>query len=174
MSAPMFRGLVADWPVVEAGRASPQALSAYLRAFDRGHSIGAMLGPPRIGGRFFYNNDLTGFNYKRESVKLAGAFDFLLSVADEDRPPSFAVQSVPAAKNLPGFAEDNPEIAEFLGNLTFTTDQAGEFYYAHDKEGKELSEIAAAWIADNPDVVASFLEGVEDAEGQPATETFAS
>lgn len=73
-----------------------------------------------------------------------------------------------------GFAEDNPEIAEFLGNLTFTTDQAGEFYYAHDKEGKELSEIAAAWIADNPDVVASFLEGVEDAEGQPATETFAS
>ena len=73
-----------------------------------------------------------------------------------------------------GFAEDNPEIAEFLGNLEFTTDQAGEFYYAHDKEGQELSEIAAAWIADNPDIVATFLEGVEDAEGEPATETFAS
>ncbi|NPD05950.1 ABC transporter substrate-binding protein [Nocardioides sp. zg-1308] len=73
-----------------------------------------------------------------------------------------------------GFADDNPEIAEFIGNLTFTTDQAGEFYYAHDKEGQDLAEIASAWIEANPDVVASFLEGVEDAEGQPAAEAFAS
>ncbi|GAA5118313.1 choline ABC transporter substrate-binding protein [Alloalcanivorax gelatiniphagus] len=73
-----------------------------------------------------------------------------------------------------GFADDNPEIAEFLGNLTFTTDQAGEFYYAHDKEGKDLSEIASAWIEANPDVVSSFLEGVDDAEGEPAAEAFAS
>ena len=50
-----------------------------------------------------------------------------------------------------GFADDNPEINEFLGNLTFTTDQAGEFYYAHDKDGEELSDIAAAWIEANPD-----------------------
>lgn len=73
-----------------------------------------------------------------------------------------------------GFADDNPEIAEFLGNLTFTTDEAGEFYYAHDKEGKELSEIAAAWIEANPDKVEAFLEGVDDAEGNPAAEALAS
>jgi glycine betaine/proline transport system substrate-binding protein len=73
-----------------------------------------------------------------------------------------------------GFAEDNPEIEEFLGNLRFTTDEAGEFYYAHDKEGQELPDIAAAWIADHPDEVASFLDGVEDAKGTPAAEAFAS
>jgi glycine betaine/proline transport system substrate-binding protein len=73
-----------------------------------------------------------------------------------------------------GFADDNPEIAEFLGNLRFTTDQAGEFYYAHDKEGQDLAEIASAWIEDNPDVVQSFLDGVDDAEGEPAAEAFAS
>ena len=73
-----------------------------------------------------------------------------------------------------GFADENPEINEFLGNLTFTTDQAGEFYYAHDKDGEELSDIAAAWIEANPDIVASFLEGVDDAEGEPAAEAFAS
>ena len=73
-----------------------------------------------------------------------------------------------------GFADDNPEIAEFLGNLTFTTDQAGEFYYAHDKDGQELSEIAAAWIEENPDIVDGFLEGIDDAEGNPAAEAFAS
>ena len=58
-----------------------------------------------------------------------------------------------------GFADDNPEINEFLGNLTFTTDQAGEFYYAHDKDGQELSDIAAAWIEANPDIVASLPRG---------------
>jgi glycine betaine/proline transport system substrate-binding protein len=73
-----------------------------------------------------------------------------------------------------GFADDNPEITEFLGNLTFTTDEAGEFYYAHDKEGQELSEIAAAWIEANPDKVATFLEGVDDSKGKPGAEAFAS
>ena len=104
----LFRGLVRDWPVVRAGSTSPQALGAYLGGFDRGQLVGAMLGPPRIRGRFFYNDELTGFNYKREKVKLAGAFDFLMSVMDEERAPSFAVQSVPSRQNLPGFDADNP------------------------------------------------------------------
>jgi glycine betaine/proline transport system substrate-binding protein len=73
-----------------------------------------------------------------------------------------------------GFAEDNPAIGAFLGNLEFTTDEAGEFYYAHDKDGQELGEIASAWIEDNPDKVASFLEGVDDADGNPAAESFSS
>lgn len=73
-----------------------------------------------------------------------------------------------------GFAEDNPDINTFIGNLRFTTDEAGEFYYEHDKKGQELSDIAAAWIADNPDEVAAFLDGVKDADGNPATETFSS
>lgn len=73
-----------------------------------------------------------------------------------------------------GFGEENPEIAEFIGNLTFTTDEAGQFYYDRDKDKKELSDIAAAWIKANPDKVAAFLEGVEDVDGKPATESFAS
>ena len=73
-----------------------------------------------------------------------------------------------------GFADDNPAIETFIGNLEFSTDEAGEFYYAHDKDGEELSDIAAAWIEANPDTVASFLEGVDDAEGKPAAEAFAS
>lgn len=73
-----------------------------------------------------------------------------------------------------GFTDDNPEIAAFLKNLTFTTDEAGEFYYAHDKEGEELEAIAEKWIADNPDKVAAFLEGVKAADGSPATEKISS
>jgi len=73
-----------------------------------------------------------------------------------------------------GFAEDNPEIAELLGNLSFTTDEAGQFYYDHDKSGEDLATIASQWIEKNPDKVRSFLEGVEDAEGNPAAEAVAS
>jgi glycine betaine/proline transport system substrate-binding protein len=73
-----------------------------------------------------------------------------------------------------GFADDNPDIEKFIGNLTFTTDQAGEFYYAHDKDGQDLSDIAAAWIEANPDTVATFLEGVNGADGKPAAEAFAA
>lgn len=73
-----------------------------------------------------------------------------------------------------GFADDNPAIAAFIENLTFTTDEAGEFYYAHDKDGQDLAEIASAWIEENPDQVATFLDGVEDSEGNPAAEAFAS
>jgi glycine betaine/proline transport system substrate-binding protein len=73
-----------------------------------------------------------------------------------------------------GFADDNPAINTFIENLHFTTDEAGEFYYAHDKEGQDLAEIASAWIDDNPDTVASFLEGVDDADGNPAAESVSS
>jgi glycine betaine/proline transport system substrate-binding protein len=72
-----------------------------------------------------------------------------------------------------GFESDNPDIATFIGNLSFTTDEAGEFYYAHDKEGQELPDIASAWIQDNPDQVATFLDGVKDADGEPAAQALA-
>lgn len=103
----VFRGLAADWPVVEAGRRSSAALADYLRRFDRGKQVGAMLGPPRIQGRFSYKDDLSGFNFKRQTVKIGAALDFLLSTLDEEEPPSFAVQSVPVHDNLPGFEAEN-------------------------------------------------------------------
>lgn len=67
-----------------------------------------------------------------------------------------------------GFADDNPDIAKFIANLRFTTDEAGQFYYDHDKAGKDIADIASAWISDNPDKVKQFLDGVKDADGKPA------
>jgi hypothetical protein len=104
----VFRGLIKDWPVVRAARNSNQALADYLRRFDRGRQVGAMLGPPRIKGRFAYNETLSAFNFKRQTVKLSGALDFLLSAADEENPPAFAVQSAQVWQNLPGFEAENP------------------------------------------------------------------
>ncbi len=103
----VFRGLVADWPVVAAARQSNAALGAYLMRFDRGRPMGAMLGPPRIKGRLFYNEATTGFNFRRQSVKLDGAIDFLLRAAEEAEPPTFAIQSAKVWSCLPGFEDEN-------------------------------------------------------------------
>jgi hypothetical protein len=103
----VLRGAVRDWPVVAAGRESPAALVAYLRRFDRGLPVRAMLGPPSIEGRFFYNADLSDFNFRSDHVKLAAALDLLLNAVDDVRPTSLAIQSVPTRANLPGFDSDN-------------------------------------------------------------------
>lgn len=67
-----------------------------------------------------------------------------------------------------GFAEDEPEIAAFIENLAFTPDEAGQFYFDHDKSKMELDAIASAWIEANPDKVKSFLAGVEASDGTAA------
>jgi glycine betaine/proline transport system substrate-binding protein len=67
-----------------------------------------------------------------------------------------------------GFAKAAPAIDTFLGNLSLTTDEAGQFYFDHDKKKKELSDIASTWIAANPDKVTTFLAGVTSADGKPA------
>lgn len=73
-----------------------------------------------------------------------------------------------------GFAKDNPEINSFIENLKFTTADAGEFYYAHDKQGQALSAIAASWIEKNPDKVKAFVDGVKGSDDEPATASFSS
>jgi glycine betaine/proline transport system substrate-binding protein len=67
-----------------------------------------------------------------------------------------------------GFAKSAPGVDKLLSNLTFSTDEAGQFYFDHDKGGKDLSTIAAAWISKNPDKVQKFLTGVTTADGKPA------
>ena len=103
----VLRGAVADWPVVAAGRDSPAALAAYLKRFDQGKPVRAMLGSPAIGGRFFYNADLSDFNFRAEQVRLDSALDLLLAALDDPRPASLAIQSVPTRANLPGFDREN-------------------------------------------------------------------
>ena len=103
----VFRQLVADWPVVKAGRQSPKALADYVRRFDRGNSVSTMFGPASIKGRFFYNDDLSGFNFQQGTAKLAAAFDYILEYGGKEPPPALAVQSVPTRANLPGFEAEN-------------------------------------------------------------------
>ena len=68
---------------MRAAQTSPQALANYLRAFDTGASADTMHGDPSIGGRFFYNEDLSGLNFERNSVPLVRSLDRLLELLDD-------------------------------------------------------------------------------------------
>src|SRR5262245_8097272 len=74
----VLRGLVSNWPVVRAGLESPQAAVGYLRRFYRDASVGTLLGGPDIDGRFFYNDDLSGFNFVPVKLKLDKVLDEIL------------------------------------------------------------------------------------------------
>ena len=103
----VFRGLVADWPVVRAHQESPQAMCAYLQRFDRGRPITTAMGPPGIKGRFFYQDDLSALNFRMGQARLSVSLDYLLDHAGDPAPAAYAVQSVTMRDNMPGFEEEN-------------------------------------------------------------------
>jgi hypothetical protein len=103
----LLKGLVAHWPVVAAGLRSAPAAVDYLRGFYRDATVGAWFGSPEIGGRFFYNDDMTGFNYKPVMTKLDVVLEKLLEHLHDARPPAFYVGSTTIDTCLPGFRAEN-------------------------------------------------------------------
>jgi hypothetical protein len=103
----VLRGLVADWPLVAAGRESPHAVRDYLLRFYRQATVAVFLGQPDIEGRFFYNEDMTGLNFQPAMVKLDTVLDEILRHVDNVRPPSLYVGSTTIDTCLPEFRRDN-------------------------------------------------------------------
>jgi hypothetical protein len=92
---------------VQAARQSAHEASAYLRRFYEGATVLAMLGHPDIRGRFFYNEDVTGFNYRSVRARLDGVLDELAVQAMQERPGAIYVGSTTIDTALPGLRADN-------------------------------------------------------------------
>lgn len=103
----IFRGLIRDWPVVDAGKVSGKAFCDYIRSFDRGYPVNTVYGNPSINGRIFYNEDLSGLNCRMGQAKLSASLEYLQDHANKDPAPTLAVQSVLMNRYLPGLAEEN-------------------------------------------------------------------
>ncbi|KQN34831.1 hypothetical protein ASG37_16095 [Sphingomonas sp. Leaf407] len=104
----VLRGLVADWPLVRAGREGAPAAAELLARYDRGEPTHVMRAPAEVGGRFFYNDALRGFNFKVERAPLSTLMGELIALAGEASPPGLYAGSAPTAQHLPGFAEAHP------------------------------------------------------------------
>lgn len=122
----VLKGLVVDWPLVRAGLESTRSAAAYIRKFYRDATVGALLGAPQIEGRFFYNEDLSGFNFKAVKLKLDVMLDEVERHREAAKPPAIYVGSTTVDTCLPGFRSENdlgfgardPLVSIWLGNRT--------------------------------------------------------
>jgi hypothetical protein len=103
----VFRGLAAHWPAVREGLQSTRAIADYLRRFDEGRPVETIFGSPEIEGKFFYNEKLDGLNFERRPEPIGASVDRILAAAQQGKPPSIYVQSVPIRDCLPAFSEEN-------------------------------------------------------------------
>ena len=102
-----LRGIADAWPAVRAARESAQVACAYLAGFDRGAEVEAFVGPPEIGGRFFYAPDMRGFNFERRKGRLADVLRTIERLPEMENPPAIYVGAAAVPDCLPGFAAQN-------------------------------------------------------------------
>ena len=105
----VLRGLTLSWPATQAARRSDADIAGYLCSHWRDATVGMLIGPPDIQGRFFYNEDLSGFNFNRDMGKLDTVLDTLLqlSAAPAEATPALYVGSTTVDTCLPGFRAAN-------------------------------------------------------------------
>jgi hypothetical protein len=104
----VIRGLVSDWPVVQAARESPSRFKDYLAAFDIGGRVEADFGDPAIRGTYYYGPGLNGFNFERRAMKLLEVMQAMMESLHRPDAQSVYLGSMPTAEWLPGFAAAHP------------------------------------------------------------------
>jgi hypothetical protein len=127
----ILQGVVAHWPLVERGRESAASAIGYLKQFASPRPTTVYVGEAAIKGRFFYNEDFTGFNFDRQRMSVVECLDRVLAHAADPDAPSFYAGSTDVDLYLPGLRAENdlqiarevfgdnvPLISIWLGNRT--------------------------------------------------------
>ena len=103
----VMRGLLRDWPAVQAGCHSQARVVDYFKGCGTGSTITAMVGAPEIKGRFFYSDDFKAFNFGSRNVPFSTAMDTFVSLAEDPQPPAIALQALHVPDIMPSFMADN-------------------------------------------------------------------
>jgi len=130
----VLRGFVRHWPAVKIR--SPEAWVEYLRRFDSGKPVDAVMTPPEVEGRIFYDEAMQGFNFVRNRLPITAIAEQVLRYSAFERAPAVAAQSALIRDCLPGFSQENrlsilnesilPRI--WLGNAITTPTHLDEWY----------------------------------------------
>lgn len=102
----VFKGLVADWPVVRA--AVRDAASDYLKQIATDNPVQFMRAAPEIEGRLHYARGAHGRNFEPQRGSLPAFLDLLAEEAGKPREASLVLQGMPARECLPRFAPAHP------------------------------------------------------------------
>ena len=121
-----LNGLVSGWPAVRECAASTESAARYLSRFWSKAPVTAYVGDASIDGRFFYNPEFTGFNFRAGKATLPQIFEKLTQPERDERMATIYVGSTPVDEWLPGFRSQNDVrlpaddalVSFWLGNRT--------------------------------------------------------
>lgn len=103
----ILRDMIKGWPAIHEAAKSPRALCDYIHTFDLGRPVQTFIGAPSIKGRFFYRDDMRGFNFERKNESFRDSVERILAHMDDPDPPSLYAGAVSTAECFPGFAREN-------------------------------------------------------------------
>ncbi|GAA0858607.1 cupin-like domain-containing protein [Aliiglaciecola litoralis] len=103
----VFRGLIRDWPLVKAGQQSASHGADYIRQWSNGKPVQAFEAPHEVQGRFFYNEQLDGFNFKPKNTTLDRVLDEILASINDEQAPCSYLGSTSIDHIMPGFRQHN-------------------------------------------------------------------
>ncbi len=122
----ILSGFVGHWPLVAAGRHSARAAMDQLLGHYGGSPVTGYIGAQTAGGRFFYDDALTGFNFERSRAPLGDYLDRI--AAQGDAGPAIYIGSTDVDRYFPGLRADNdlppmfgaavPTVSLWIGNRT--------------------------------------------------------
>lgn len=102
----VVRGLVADWPLVQAGLASARAARAYLLERARPLPFTVSLGQPGADGRLFYDAAME-MNFREARGKLADIFGGIDANEGRADAPAIYLGSIDVPTHFDRVAQDN-------------------------------------------------------------------
>ena len=102
----LLKGLVKNWPAVLPCSQSLEAAAKYLSDFWSEKPVTVYVGDG-IDGRFSYNEDFTGFNFRSGTAHLGQVFQKLAEHRDLESSHSIYVGSTAVDRWLPGFRAQN-------------------------------------------------------------------
>ncbi|MDJ0939448.1 MAG: cupin-like domain-containing protein [Woeseiaceae bacterium] len=104
----VIRGFASDWPIVRTSGESTDALMQYIGSFGEDTRVKAFHGDKSIKGRYFYSDDLLGFNFERRELTLGQLLEALKRKASEADPDGLYAGAIPLRDSLAGINAENP------------------------------------------------------------------
>lgn len=103
----VVRGLVADWPLVQAARRSAREARAHLLAHARERDFAVSMGDPQSGGRLFYDADMQ-MNFRMGHGRLDKIFAGFDAAETHPVVPTVYLASIDIEQFFDGLGKANP------------------------------------------------------------------
>jgi hypothetical protein len=97
----VLKGVVAAWPLVQRRNDPPSSIIEFLRSANPTTQVEWLAGDPQIKGRFFYNEAMTGVNFRRGRGTFGDALSLLSKALGASAPPALSLQALPMSVHLP-------------------------------------------------------------------------